>query len=269
MKLGLLGGLAATTLVAMGGVASADAVYSGILGAGSDCPGCTVTVTTSGTNGSPTPYTPPTTLPFTPLNLGTGTGNGFQSNATINNPADSAISSISFLDGNSPGSGVYAGNSVGTALSPFGGDGASDYPADPLNNYLVAEGGGGSVTINYLSSQTSFDVLWGTVDTSPPDYNELMFTAGTQTITGADIAGIVGSFFSSADLDVAVQITGLNAFTTVKASDESSNAFEFDVAAPAPPIGRGLPALLAVGGMLLGVKLWGRGRKRFSFSAAA
>ncbi len=266
MKLGLLGVLTATTLVAMGGVASADAVYTGTLSLASDCPGCTITVTTSGSLNSPTPYTPPTTLPFIPLDLGTGSSDGFQSNATINNPAGSNISSISFANGNSPGSGVYAGNSTGVALSPFGGDGTSNYP-DPLNNYLVAEGGGGSVTINYLSTQTSLDLLWGTVNSSPPDYNELMFTAGTQTITGADIAGIVGSSFSSANLDVAVEITGLTAFTTVTASDESSNAFEFDVAAPAPPIGRGLPVVLAVGAMVFGVRLWGK--KRFSFGAGA
>ena len=46
-------------------------------------------------------------------------------------------------------------------------------------------------------------------------------------------------------------------------SDSSSAAFEFTVASvPAPPIGHGLPVLLAVGGMLFGGGLLQRGRKR-------
>lgn len=265
MKSGLLGGLAATTLVAMGGVASADAVYTGT--GGSDCPGCTVTVILSGTPGSPIAYTPPTSYSFTPLDLGTGSPDGLQSSATLNSPGGE-ISSISFAGGTPNASGVYAGNSTGVALSPFGGDGSGS--PDPPNKYLVAEGGGGTVTINYFSTQTSLDLLWGTVDTTPADYNELSFSTGSQTITGADIAAIVGSPpFSDSDLDVAVEITGLSAFTTLTASDNSSNAFEFDVAAPAPPIGRGLPVVLAVGGMLFGIRLWGRGKKRFSFGAGA
>jgi hypothetical protein len=56
--------------------------------------------------------------------------------------------------------------------------------------------------------------------------------------------------------------------TQTMGTTESAGILSGEVT-PAPPIGRGLPALLAVGGMLLGVKLWGRGRKRFSFSAAA
>ena len=43
----------------------------------------------------------------------------------------------------------------------------------------------------------------------------------------------------------------------------------FDPAAPAPPIGGGLPAALAVGGMLFGVWAWDRSKKRRLLGAAA
>jgi hypothetical protein len=39
-------------------------------------------------------------------------------------------------------------------------------------------------------------------------------------------------------------------------------------AVPAPPIGQGLPVVLAVGGLLLGFKLWERGQKRRSLGIA-
>jgi hypothetical protein len=40
-------------------------------------------------------------------------------------------------------------------------------------------------------------------------------------------------------------------------------------AAPAPPIGRGLPVVLAVGGLLFGARLWDLGKKRFLAGAAS
>lgn len=43
--------------------------------------------------------------------------------------------------------------------------------------------------------------------------------------------------------------------------------FGAPVAAPASVIGRGLPSLLAVAGMLFGAKLWGLGRRRLSATA--
>ena len=249
-------GVAAIALGAMTGAASAT-TYTGTA---ADCSGCEITVITSGST-----YTPPP-LPFTALDLGTGTG-GFQSSATLDNPGGE-ISSISFADGQSPGSGVYSGNTPNVALSPFGGDSATTNDT-PDNNYLVAQGGGGAVTINYFSAQTSLDLLWGTVDSSPADYNDLSFSIGTQMVTGADIAAIVNDgSFSSGDLDVAVEITGLTSFTTVTATDNASPAFEFDVAAPAPAIGHGLPVALAVSGLLVGAGFWQR-RKNHQISTAA
>jgi hypothetical protein len=41
------------------------------------------------------------------------------------------------------------------------------------------------------------------------------------------------------------------------------------VTVPAPPIGRGLPVLLAVGGILFGAKLWERSKRRSPLETAA
>jgi hypothetical protein len=43
----------------------------------------------------------------------------------------------------------------------------------------------------------------------------------------------------------------------------------FTPSVPAPPIGRGLPVLLAAGGILFGAKLWDRGKRRSSLGPAA
>lgn len=66
------------------------------------------------------------------------------------------------------------------------------------------------------------------------------------------------TFNFSASLDYLavgiVELTGLNSM----ASDSLITAVSV---APAPPIGQGLPVLLAVGGLLFGARLWGRSKK--------
>jgi hypothetical protein len=266
-----LGGVAPIAIAAMIGTASATTVSYGPLSISSvACPGCSITVQVEENPlGTALTYTEPTSLPFTPLDLGTNSTAGYHGTSpTI--PAGSGISSISFVTGTGSSSGVYSGGTTSVALSPFGG---STNSATPMNNYLVAEGGGGSVTINYTNSQTTLDLLWGTVDTDTGRNVTLTTSSPSDTISGADIINAVNAAFGSTLLtsqiyDVGVEITGLQSFTSVTMSDTSSAAFEFDVAAvPAPVIGHGLPALLAVGGLLFGVKLMGRGRNRSALAA--
>jgi hypothetical protein len=266
MKLGLFSAAAAVALFAVTGAASADVTYGPTFV--SAC-GCDIEVITAGTSLSLPTYTPPviSSLPFSLVNLGTGSTGGYQNSNTIN-PPFVGINSISFSTPSGP-TGLYSGNTPNTALSPFGGDSTTDNN-NPNNDYLVAEPGG-TVTINYTNSQTSLDLLWGTVDEAGGQNQVLTLTAGSNTITGAEIASLIpSSLYTDGADDVGVVITGLSAFSEVQATDGSGNnpAFEFvPGVAPAPSIGCGLPALLAVGGMLFGVKLWGRGRKRFLFAA--
>ena len=106
MKLEQLTGLATIALLAMTAAASA-----GTFTANNYCgTGCDITVITSGSD-----YTPPSPLPFTPLDLGTSASTGFVSAATIDTPGG-GISSISFASGTTPGSGLYAGQRCGCRL---------------------------------------------------------------------------------------------------------------------------------------------------------
>jgi hypothetical protein len=271
MKLEHLSGVAAIAFAALTGAASAGVVTSGpetISGAGT-C-NCTITVITAGSNYATTPsYTEPDTLPFTPLALGNGASG---SNATIN--PGGGISSITFSGGTPDQSGLYSQNLVDHYLSPFGGSTDTNDPSLP--DYLVAGANGGSVTINYATTQTSFALLWGTLDES--NENQLLTVSfnvgGNRTVTGSDInAALVaaqGTGLASGQYDVGVVITDLPSFTSVTASDQSSSpAFEFDIAAvPAPLIGGGLPAVLAVCGGLFGFKLWERSKKRRALGIA-
>jgi hypothetical protein len=264
MKLEQLSGVAAIALIAMTGAASADMTFGPIPVA--DC-ACDISVITSGS-----PFTPPTSLPFSLVNLGTGTG-GLQSSNTIN-PSFVGINSIMFSQGSGSGTGLYSGNNPDIATSPFGGD-STTLNNVPNMNYLVAQPGG-TVTINYTAPQTSLDLLWGTVDdqaVAAGSQNQILtLMAGSTEITGADIASVIpaADFTNGAD-DVGVVITGLSSFSQIQATDAAGNnpAFEFvPGVAPAPPIGHGLAAVLAVCGGLFGFKLWERSKKRRALGIA-
>jgi hypothetical protein len=274
MKLEQLSGVAAIAFAAMTVTAWADTMGTGTP---ADCMGCTVTVFfNNSADGAP-----PLPVGSTPLNLGTSATQGFQNANQISNPGD-GINTITFTGGSSGTAvagfkdGLYAGSTTDVALSPFG-------SGDTTTNYLVAQPNVNStdgVAINFFNQQNSFNLVWGTVDSlNNENLLDLTLSAGAASLSGMDIANIItnaGGTFSQGAQNVSVEITGLPSFTTITASDESTNsAFEFDPlvvvanrSVPAPPIGHGLAAVLAVCGGLFGFKLWERSKKRRALGIA-
>ena len=203
-------------------------------------------------------------IPFTAYDVGTAGTAGFQSSAPVFGTG--GVGLITFSGGTSPGgfkSGVYAGSTSGVALSPFALGLASQKPSTPLQEYLVAEGSGGSVTVTYKTPQTILDIVWGSADFAK-GYN-LVVTAGGNTITGAEIEAAAGLPSKDTGLyNVAVELTGLSPFSSVTFSDSSLPAFEFDIAAVSGVSKTPLPAALPLfaGGVgALGFFGWRRKRK--------
>jgi len=219
MRLERLSGIAAIALLATMGTASA------------------VPVITAGVfNGS--------NAPFALLNLGTGTANSRQ---TITSPTTIGGETITFSGGASPAnpaatSGVYAGSVVNQFTSPFG-------PGNSTTNYLVAQPGGAGVNVALPTSQTSLNLVWGTID-SPSGYNSLLTLTGGETITGLQVLTACGApCDGSGSTNAFVSITGLLPFTSYTATDAAGqpSAFEFVPAAVAAPE----PASLAILGAAL------------------
>jgi len=197
------------------------------------------------------------TTPFAVFNVGTATnaqylagpstGNPI-STSTSTNPGFDDITSIVF-SGGSPLSGVYAGSTSAIADSPFTlgtftGPQGSGSCIVTCAEYLAAQPGG-SVTINFSSPQTTLDMLWGTADVAT-GYN--IVTGGGNTISGATINSLLGNP-GSGTVNAAVEITGLNSFTSLTFSDTTGNspAFEFDIGEAATPLPATLP--LFAGGL--------------------
>jgi hypothetical protein len=178
-------------------------------------------------------------VPFTVLNLGTATSSGYQSDATLT-PSFDDIASITFSGGPvSTPSGVYAGNTKDVATSPF----PLGTPGASLQEYLVAQDGGGTVTITFSTPQTSFDMLWGTADVAA-GYNVVTCGVTCATITGAQIDAAVSPSPPSGSTNFAVEVTGLTPFTTLTFSDSTyESAFEFDIGEVPEPASLALMAL--------------------------
>jgi hypothetical protein len=180
------------------------------------------------------------TVPSTSPLIDLGTGTTANSRQSIGQPLTVDGETFTWSGGSPLMSGVFAGNIANEAASPFG-------SGNSTTNYLVAQGSGGSVTVGFATSQTSLEILWGTVD--PATGQNLITTSGGDTITGAEVLAACGAACTPSVTNVEVDITGLASFTSYKASDNSSPAFEFVPGTPDTPVPE--PTSLAIFGTAL------------------
>ena len=185
------------------------------------------------------------TAPFAGFSVGT--------TATVGYLNSTAISAPDFgITFSGAGTGVYSGSELNVAASPFTLGTFSAASCTSCAEYFSVEPGG-SITITFNAPQTSLDILWGTVDVAP-GYN-LVTTDTGQTIDGATINSLLGNP-TSGSINAAIEVAGLESFTSVTFQDTTSNvpAFEFDIGAPVAqtPIPGALP-LLATGLGILGL----------------
>ena len=158
-------------------------------------------------------------------------------------PASSALSAPD-ASGNSSvslGNGVTATVSESSTSTPYGGiydTSITNIAASPISgtstaNYLVAEPNH-SVTISYATSQSSFDLLWGSVDS----YNDVSInfcgTAGCSVLSSITGQNLLDAPYNiTTGTSAFVEFTDTDLFTSVTLST-TGIAFEFVPAVPEP-----------------------------------
>lgn len=105
--------------------------------------------------------------------------------------------------------------------------GIPGYAAQPdPSNYLFAAGGG-SATVLWSTTLTSFDIYWGSID----PWNTLTLSNG-DFVTGTDV---LSALSLPGEVNAWVQISDSTPFTGFTAS-ASQPAFEFDLPGTIPPV---------------------------------
>jgi hypothetical protein len=175
-----------------------------------------------------------------------------------------SVSDLSITLGSSPGTNVEADNTaVGQQVNVASDGSVTDVAGTPGRWVSSSTGGfaisGDTITLEAIGHGSPTQLIL------PSD------GGGGYPDSNASIVG--HSPNTDGPATFTVDLTGVTSSTTI-----SSVQFSFGtgpdtflpgtMATPAPPIGRGLPVLMAVGGLLFGARLWERGKKRFLAGAA-
>ena len=136
------------------------------------------------------------------------------------------------------------GNVSGATQSPF-----NSNPLTPTNSYFAAGNAfvASPVTLTFAAIQTSFSLLWGSIDS----YNSITFSGGSSadvTYTGDDIASYLGLTTSTQNYEHVALVSFEDMDFTTVTFTSGAKAFEFALA-PVPVPAAGVLMVAALGGL--------------------